>query len=186
MQIKNTYYYLGANHTVDLALVSPCEDKKVLMIVRSENAQACPGLLAFPGGFVDTEAKRGEYWKPGLETHEQAALRELAEETGTVLAQVDLNRLFSIGVYEGNARDPRDNEESWSRSHVFYYQLNQDEFEEIRDTIVGLDDAAAALWVPMAELKEIQLAFDHNKILEDVSKVVDKNISQKIKVKRKM
>lgn len=186
MQKKNTYYYLGANHTVDLAMVSPCEDKKVLMIVRSENAQACPGLLAFPGGFVDTEAKRGEYWKPGLETHEQAALRELKEETGTALKNIDLSRLFHVGVYEGNARDPRDNEESWSRSNVFYYQLNQEEFEEIKDTIVGLDDAAAALWVPMEELKKIQLAFDHNKIIEDVSKFIDNKLGQKTKIKRKI
>lgn len=186
MQKKNPYYYLGANHTVDIVMVSPCEDKKVLMIVRSENAQACPGLLAFPGGFVDTEAKRGEYWKPGLETHEQAALRELKEETGTALKNIDLSRFFHIGVYEGKARDPRDNEKSWSRSSVFYYQLNQEEFEEIRETIVGLDDAAEALWIPMEDLKKNQLAFDHNKILEDVSKFINNKLEQKTKIKRKL
>lgn len=184
--MTNPYYYLGANHTVDLVVVAPDEERKVLMIVRSEKAQACPGLMAFPGGFVDTQAKRGEKWKSGLETHQEAALRELKEETGIEIENLEASRLHSIGVYEGNNRDPRDNEQSWSRSSVFYYQLNTQEYEKVKDKVMGMDDASDALWVPIEELKKIQLAFDHNKILEDVSKFIDNKLEQKTKVKRKM
>lgn len=160
--MENSYYYIGANHTVDLVLVSP--SKEVLMIVRGDKVKACPSMLAFPGGFVDTEATKGQVWIQGTETHKEAAFRELKEETGLEL--VDKERLQSIGVFEGNGRDPRDNEISWARSEAFIYLLSNDEFAFMKGKEVGLDDAKDAMWVPIEALKKTTLAFDHNIILE--------------------
>lgn len=165
---ENPFFYVGENPSVDLVVISP--DKKVLMITRSTNAEACAGMLAFPGGFIDSDAIKGEHWKSGLETPEDAALRELKEETNLEIN--DREGLKPIGIYTGNQRDPRDNDFSWSTSHAFLYQIDQLTFEEQKDKIKGMDDAEEAQWVELALLQKKQLAFDHNKILEDAIKLI--------------
>lgn len=172
--MKNSYYYLGANRTVDIVLVSP--NKEVLMITRADTAQACPGMLAIPGGFVDTEAKKGEYWKEGLETSAQAAWRELKEETG--LEVLNPNELIHVGVFEFNGRDPRDNDVSWSRSEAFLYRLSEDEFAFLKGKEKGMDDASEASWYPLSELMNKKLAFDHNDILSKVNSLLNNNVKK--------
>lgn len=159
--MKNPYYYKGANPTVDLIIVNP--EKKILLIKRNEDASACPGMWAIPGGFIDTEAKRDDYWKDGLESPEQAAVRELKEETNLALVNP---KLSFIGCFEGNNRDPRDNEESWSKSHAFIYEIPAEIYEAQKSKIKGLDDAQDADWKSIEELKELSIAFDHYQIIE--------------------
>lgn len=159
--MNNSYYYKGANHTVDIVLLSP--DNRVLLIRRSDKSSACPGMLAFPGGFVDTQAKKGEMWLFGKETHEQAALRELKEETNIDIPNIE--KMIYIGLYEVNGRDPRDNEESWSRSQAYLYTLDNEEFKEIYGKEKGMDDASDAGWYDIYD-KNLNMAFDHQKILE--------------------
>lgn len=163
MKKKNPYYYLGENPTVDLIVINP--QHEVLMIVRSFNSEACPGMLAFPGGFIDSQAKKGERWKSGLESPRQAARRELAEETNLILGAK--TELTSVGVYVGNGRDPRDNDLSWSKSYAFLFLIDQEMFDKQKDQIVGMDDAEQAKWIKLEVLRSSQLAFDHNIILED-------------------
>lgn len=176
--MKNTFYYTGANPTVDLILISP--ENKVLLIQRKDNVEACPSQWAIPGGFVDTKAKKGEVWKAGHEDPSEAAVRELSEETGIDVSQLDLSRLKFIGIYEGNKRDPRDNEISWSKSHAFFYQMNNDE-RAILDTVKGLDgnadldDAQGTKWFTFNEMNDMKMAFDHNIIISDVEKILLSN-----------
>lgn len=156
------FYYEGVNPTVDLIVINPAEE--VLLIRRSRKANACAGLMAFPGGFIDSEALQGEKWKTGAETPEQAALRELKEETNLELCGVNL--LF-VGEYEGHKRDPRDNEFSWSKTHAFVYRIDEKTFNEQKDLIRGMDDADEAKWIPLTEALAMKLAFDHSQILKD-------------------
>src|SRR3954447_11046947 len=65
------------------------------------------GMLALPGGFVDVG-----------ETVEQAAVRELSEETGVALEAPDL-RL--VGVYSQPGRDPR----GWTVSVLFRLDVSE-------------------------------------------------------------
>lgn len=175
--MSNTYYYKGANHTVDIILVSPCN--KTLLIRRSDSSPACPGMLAFPGGFVDTEAKKGETWLNGKETQSEAALRELKEETGLKVNNPD--NMIYVGTYEGNGRDPRDNGESWSRSQAYVYMLDCEEFVKMRGTEKGMDDASDAGWYNIED-KGLNLAFDHTKILKDSLIILNRKKSSKKKI----
>ncbi|RPJ78141.1 MAG: NUDIX hydrolase [Alphaproteobacteria bacterium] len=165
---KNPYFYIGENPTVDLIVINP--DDEVLMITRSKNSAACPGMLAFPGGFIDSRARQNEVWKEGLETPHQAALRELAEETNLRLESN--TELISVGVYVGNSRDPRDSSLSWSKTYAFLHRIDHDTYEIVKDKIQGQDDADEAKWIKVSELRKMKLAFDHNLILEDALKLL--------------
>lgn len=164
----NCFFYRGENPTVDLVVINPHDE--VLLIRRSTLSEACPGMMAFPGGFIDSNATYGEKWRSGVETPRIAAIRELYEETN-----LNLNKdadLILIGEYSGNNRDPRDNEISWSKTHAFLYRIDEKTFNEVKDSIRGLDDADLATWVPIEEARSMLLSFDHNKILEDALKLL--------------
>jgi 8-oxo-dGTP diphosphatase len=117
------------------ALARPC----VLLIERGHDPYA--GHLALPGGYVETG-----------ETFQQAAVRELAEETGVT---VDPDRLHEIGIYDTPDRDPRGRVVS-----VAFLAIVAD-----LPLAVGADDAVMARWVPVTELMPSTLAFDHAVIL---------------------
>lgn len=99
------------------------------------------GCYALPGGFVDVG-----------ETVEQAALRELKEETGASGRVVRL-----IGVYSDPTRDPRGH----TVSAAFVVEWDG-------TAVNGGDDAASAAFVP--DWRDKRLAFDHAKIVADALK----------------
>ena len=185
--MNNPYYYKGANPTVDLVLISP--DDKILLILRGDNSAACPGMWALPGGFVNTKAKKDEIWLAGDEKPEVAAFREAVEETGIQAELLDKNRLQFNGIYEGNQRDPRDNKVSWSKSNAFFYSMNYDE-KDVVNTVKGinddydLDDAQDTGWFTFEQITNMQLAFDHNKIIEDTLSKVNNLKSNKNTIKK--
>src|SRR5207302_1721449 len=84
--------------TVDVvALAGAREAPRVLLIQRRHPPFA--GAWALPGGFVDDRERVAD-----------AALRELHEETGLELSDLEL-----LGVYDTPGRDPR----GWSVSVVY-------------------------------------------------------------------
>ncbi len=154
-----TYYFAGPNPTVDVVCIRG--NREVLLIRRRADVGAEGGRWALPGGFVQTTASRGEAWRPGVETFEAAALRELAEETGLDLVEVTPR---SLGIYEGGGRDPRDTAAAWSRSHAFVVELSP---HLAAQTLLAGDDASEARWHELEALPP--LAFDHARIIADAS-----------------
>jgi len=113
---------------------------KVLLIRRG--LPPFKGKWALPGGFVRVE-----------ETVDEAARRELVEETG--LKNVFLEQLYTFGEVD---RDPRERVVS-----VAYYALVQ----LAEHPATGASDASDAAWFPAA--RPPALAFDHAEILKTAS-----------------
>lgn len=177
MKKGNIFYYLGANPTSDIIVEN--HEGKILMALRASNVDTCPNMWAFPAGFLNTDAKKGEYFKEGFETSEAAAIRELKEETNLELKDP---KLIFIGVFEGNGRDPRDNEESWSKSSVYYYKITEEDLKN--SNIQGFDDVQSCKWFTKDEILNMKLAFDHNEIFEQCLKIINgTNLTKKISIK---
>jgi len=147
----------GVNPTVDNVVVW---NNHILLIQRGAQSEAFPGSWALPGGFHDTDAHKGQAWIPGRETAQQAAWRELHEETGLDLSSL-ASRTQYVGFFDHPSRDPRNCKEAWSVSNAFRIDLPSGYQPQVQ----GLDDAQDARWVSLEELEDLSLAFDHRDIL---------------------
>lgn len=110
-------------------------DIKVLLIERKNDP--CKGEWAFPGGFMNID-----------ETAEEAACRELEEETGLKVREVR-----QVGAFTAVDRDPRER----VVSIACYAELPA--VVAVRSS----DDAERARWFSLEDLPK--LAFDHEMIL---------------------
>jgi ADP-ribose pyrophosphatase YjhB (NUDIX family) len=167
--IKQSLNYKGVNPTVDLIVTKVVNgETQVLLIKRGDNVAAEAGKLAFPGGFHDTDAKKGSAWKAGKETAEEAAIRELKEETGLDLNKSNMGiTLEKVGTFDDKGRDPRNSEDSWVSATVF--RVNLPENFDVSTEVSGQDDAKDAQWIPVSILNSSDISrfgFDHAAILE--------------------
>jgi 8-oxo-dGTP diphosphatase len=130
----------------DLVILTVREGAFEVLLIRRGIAPH-RGRWALPGGFV----RAGE----GLE---EAARRELAEETG-VGSTTPRIHLEQVATYGEPGRDPRGRVIS-----VAYLALVPD----LPVPVAG-SDAASASWIPVAEVLADpgRLAFDHHRILTD-------------------
>ncbi|HEX6664474.1 MAG TPA: NUDIX domain-containing protein [Gaiellaceae bacterium] len=129
--------------TVDVVVLTMSEGLlHALLVCRGE--APFEGMWAIPGGFK----------RPG-ETLDEAARRELVEETGVDAASL----LTQFGAYGDPGRDPRMNVVT-----VGYLAV-------LRDVggVAGGSDAAAAALIPAADVLsgKVELAFDHLGIVRD-------------------
>lgn len=174
-------WHPGTNPAVDVVVLRDLDSagtpRKVLLIKRGK--EPFKGAYALPGGFVETRAKRDEPWEEGKETAEQAAPRELREETGLNVqldytipgAQPGGNTptgaywLERVGVYGQRGRDPRDSDDAQVVSTAFRLILPNDHPHKLK----AGDDAKTAEWVDIEKVRkgEIPMAFDHARILDD-------------------
>jgi 8-oxo-dGTP diphosphatase len=124
---------------VDVVIFSLIEEDLQVLLIQRKNPPFA-GMWALPGGFVHID-----------ESLEEAAARELAEETG--VTNVYIEQLYTFGEPD---RDPRTRVIT-----VAYFALVPYADIEHRPG----DDAEATDWHSMNVLPE-QLAFDHAEILD--------------------
>lgn len=133
-----TYEYPRPALTVDCVVFGLDADELEVLLIR-RGLEPFAGRWALPGGFVRTD-----------ETLDEAARRELQEETG--LEQIFLEQLYTFGSID---RDPRERVVT-----VAYYALVKLSEHSVKAT-TDADDAA---WFAITDLPE--LAFDHSEIFE--------------------
>jgi len=128
--------------TVDLVIFTMRRDELHVLLIERGN-EPFRGALALPGGYVRDR-----------ETLDQAALRELGEETGLDGRRLHLEQLRTYG---DPGRDPRSRVIT-----VAYLALGPD----LPVPVAG-SDAHAAHWIPVGPALDglTQLAFDHSVIL---------------------
>ena len=129
--------------TVDIVILTMSEGALHLLLVRRGEAPY-EGMWAIPGGF-----------KRPAETLDEAARRELVEETGVDVASL----LTQFGAYGDPGRDPRMNVVT-----VAYLAVLRD----VGAIVAGTDAAEAAL-TPVSDVLngKVGLAFDHLRIVRD-------------------
>ena len=129
--------------TVDVVILTISDRRLHVLLVR-RGVAPFEGMWAIPGGF-----------KRPTETLDEAAKRELAEETGVVSARL----LTQFGAYGDPGRDPRMNVVT-----VAYFAV----LREVGAIVAGTDAADAAL-IPVSEAlnRKFELAFDHAQIVRD-------------------
>lgn len=136
--MSHTYKYPRPALTVD-CVVFGLDDEGLKVLLIRRGVEPFRGRWALPGGFVHVE-----------ETLEQAARRELHEETG--VERLYLEQLYT---FDAPGRDPRERVLS-----VAHYAL-----VKLRDHRVrAATDAREAAWFAVSALPK--LAFDHDRILE--------------------
>ncbi|WP_028559587.1 NUDIX hydrolase [Paenibacillus pinihumi] len=119
----------------------PARELQVMLIERKR--WPYEGKWALPGGFCNES-----------ESMEDCARRELEEETGVRDVHIEY-----CNVYSAPGRDPR----GWIISHAFVALVNETELTGRR----AADDAADVRLFPVSEAQKMELAFDHNQVLED-------------------
>jgi len=146
METKTPYdpsQYPAFAVTVDVVILTMSGGRLHVLLVR-RGEEPYRGLWAIPGGF-----------KRPNETLDEAAKRELVEETGVDAASL----LTQFGAYGDPGRDPRMNVVT-----VAYLAVLRDV-----GALVAGTDAAEAKLVPMADVLDgrLELAFDHPQIARD-------------------
>lgn len=124
------------------------ENQEKILLVKRKNPPY-QNMWALPGGFLNCDK----------ETLEEAAKRELEEETGL---EVELRDLELVGVYSSPDRDPR--------GHVITHVYVAKKYEG--EAKAG-DDAGEARFFSLNSLP--QLAFDHRKAIADYLEYRRKN-----------
>lgn len=126
--------------TVDVVIFSILDEKLKILLIRRKN-WPYEGMWAIPGGFVKMD-----------ESLEQAAYRELAEETGVTREDVYLEQLYTFGEPD---RDPR----TRVITIAYFALVSADKLSPRAAT-----DASDVAWFSVYDLPS--LAFDHRAILD--------------------
>ncbi len=131
--------YQRPSVTVDVVIFT-LRNRELHVLLVQRRRWPYEGHWALPGGFIEIN-----------ESLQEAALRELEEETG--VRDVYLEQLYTFGAPD---RDPRTRVIS-----VAYFALVQSDKQVLRSS----DETTDVRWFPINDIPE-KLAFDHNEILE--------------------
>ncbi|HTY45889.1 MAG TPA: NUDIX hydrolase [Patescibacteria group bacterium] len=126
----------GPYITVDVIIEVPASGEDGVVIIQRSNP---PFGWALPGGFLDYG-----------ESLEEAAAREVKEETG-----LELTELRQFHTYSDPGRDPR------------FHTVACVFLAKGKGVPKAGDDAAGLRVIPLSRVADLACAFDHQKILAD-------------------
>ena len=131
------YKYPHPAVTADCIVFNKEDDKILVLLIQRKN-DPYKDCWAFPGGFVNIN-----------ESAEDAAIRELKEETG-----LEISTVVQLRAYSNPDRDPRERV-------ITIAFIAESKIKDVK----GGDDAQDARWFDVSNLPS--LAFDHEQILKD-------------------
>ncbi|KAA2281114.1 NUDIX domain-containing protein [Candidatus Nitrosocosmicus agrestis] len=134
----DTKVYKNPTPTTDVIIT---REEEILVVKRKRNP--FKDELAIPGGFVNEN-----------ETVEQAAVREIMEETALPIRLREI-----LGVYSDPKRDPR--------KHIITTVFIGEIIGNKKIEPVAGDDASAIKWISIGSISDFKFAFDHKRILND-------------------
>jgi len=134
----DTKIYKNPTPTTDVIIT---REEEILVVKRKRNP--FKDELAIPGGFVNQN-----------ETVEQAAVREIMEETALPIRLKEI-----LGVYSDPKRDPR--------KHIITTVFIGEIIGNKKIEPVAGDDASAIKWISIGSISDFKFAFDHKRILND-------------------
>jgi 8-oxo-dGTP diphosphatase len=137
--MKKTSEYTKPSLATDLVIFAYNKGSLEVLLIQRKN-DPFKDSWALPGGFLDEN-----------ETTEACAARELNEETGLKVANLNL-----VGVYSKPNRDPRSRVVS-----VAYTTF----IAKPKYALKAQDDASNLQWLPLSKIPK--LAFDHDQIVND-------------------
>ncbi|MFX1378374.1 MAG: NUDIX domain-containing protein [Promethearchaeota archaeon] len=116
------------------------EDKNGNIVLIKRKYPPFQGFYALPGGFIERREKS-----------RKALLREVKEETN-----LNVKIIEKVGIFDEEGRDPRGN------IHATAYKCITDDTSNMRSG----DDSKDVELIPKQRLKDLELAFDHKKIIK--------------------
>jgi len=128
---------------VDIVVISKEKDEKYLLLIKRKYTPF-EGKWAIPGGFVNNH-----------EELEEAALRELKEETGFT----KVKELVQVETFGKVNRDPR------KRVISIVYLIISEDKPALKPSKGEDNDTTEAKWFKLAEIP-YPLAFDHDQIVK--------------------
>jgi len=140
--MKYCYDYPRPAVTADIIILKKSTNESFVLLIERKHPPY-EGMWALPGGFLNMD-----------ETLEEAALRELQEETGITGVMLE-----QFHTYSEVNRDPRHR----TITTVFIGYLNDNTIEPEAG-----DDAAEVKWFALEKLPP--LAFDHGEVMKMVKK----------------
>ncbi|MHA1830794.1 MAG: NUDIX domain-containing protein [Candidatus Helarchaeota archaeon] len=130
--------------TVDAIILD--KDKEHIVLVKRKYPPYA-GYYAFPGGFIE----KGE-------TPRQAVIREVKEETG-----LDVIIKRKVGLYDRIGRDPRG-----AVATTAFLCIVKGDFSNLKCS----DESTRVEILPLKEIENTDLAFDHEDILKDALNLI--------------
>jgi len=131
---------VGIGKTVDAVI----EDGKGNLVLIKRKYPPFQNFYALPGGFIMEKEKP-----------EKALLREAKEETN-----LDVKIIEKIGIYNEEGRDPRGNVHSIAFKCMIIGDIS---------LMKSGEDSKEVELIPIERLNDIELAFDHKKIIKDAN-----------------
>ncbi|OZG74180.1 NUDIX hydrolase [Hahella sp. CCB-MM4] len=128
--------------TVDMAIFT-VQDQQLQVLLVKRALHPAKGQWALPGGFIDMKKDQ---------SLSDTAYRKLKEKTG-----VDTPYLEQVATFGNASRDPR----GWSLTVSYFALISSDQ------TTLSMDSRSEEVaWVPVTQVGELELAFDHEQILQ--------------------
>jgi len=129
---------------VDIVVIAELNKEQYVLLIKRKY-EPFAGQWAIPGGFVKND-----------ESLEDAALRELKEETGFT----EVNKVEQLRTYGEVNRDPR------KRVISIVYVITTKQLKNLKPQEGADNDTVDAKWFKLDQIPQ-PLAFDHDIILKD-------------------